>query len=275
MDANRKPYLRGKPYTYRIITERGAKMKNREANNTTNRLVLDCDPGIDVEEILKKFADQESKCKVRTAATAMAMVESGAAKSERQAAEKICKETGEPVEAVRTRIKRGKKTLGSTEPTKTEPDSLLTDDEKQVAENGELPPEQETDGDPRDRLKTKQSKNVGSNVTPPEKKKSQPECIEPSPQHPEMVSGAVDDTMDDPGKQAEAVISQADIEAQSHGEVLQKMAIKLESIKNEVEKKGLVPDGITEDMLQDIKYKIEHLRSTIEGIAKYKNIPWM
>jgi hypothetical protein len=167
------------------IEARREKMVKHEANNENTRVVVECAPGIGVEEILKKFADLESKCKVRTAATAMAMVESGAAKSERQAAERIGKETGEPVEAVRTRIKRGKKDLGSTEPTKTEPASLLTVDDKLAAENGELPLEQETDGDPRDVLKKKQRKNFDSNAEPPEKKISQPEGVEPPPQQSE------------------------------------------------------------------------------------------
>ena len=45
------------------------------------------------------------------------MVKNGAAKSERDAARKIAAESGEPEATVRIRIKRGKKKLGSGEPT--------------------------------------------------------------------------------------------------------------------------------------------------------------
>ena len=79
-------------------------------------------PGDGIEEILKRFADQESRCKIRTAETAKAMIESGAVNSEREAARVIAEQTGENENTVRQRIKRGKK-VGTPVPTpKTEPE---------------------------------------------------------------------------------------------------------------------------------------------------------
>jgi hypothetical protein len=244
-------------------------MINGEANSTSTHLILDCDPSIGVEEILKKFADQESKCKVRTAKAALAMVESGAAKSEREAAKIISEETGDKKETVRKRINRGKEAMGTSVPKKKE-----TDEKKQVFEKGELPQEQKSADNPRDKSGKNQGKNGASNPEPSGKKIPKPGCIEPPPQCPETASGTVDEIVDDPKEQAKASNDRTGKKAESHGEVLKKMAIDLDTIKNAVENKGVVPEDITEGMLQDIKFQSEHLRTTIEGIAKWNNVTW-
>jgi hypothetical protein len=79
------------------------------------RAISECDLD-NPDEVYEKLGELQSKCKIRTAQQALAMVRSGAAKSEREAAKVMAGETGEPEEALRTRIKRGKKKLGSVEP---------------------------------------------------------------------------------------------------------------------------------------------------------------
>lgn len=79
------------------------------ANGT--RLVIDCGPGVGIEEILKRFAEQESRCKVRTAEIAKSMIDAGVVSSEREAARHIATEIGDQPETVLQRINRGKKAM--------------------------------------------------------------------------------------------------------------------------------------------------------------------
>lgn len=48
------------------------------AESKSTRLVIDCGPGVGIEEILQHFAENESRCKIRAAGTAKAMIDSGA-----------------------------------------------------------------------------------------------------------------------------------------------------------------------------------------------------
>ncbi len=95
--------------------------------------IIDCtDPdGNAIEEILRAHAERESRCKVKTAEMAQALIDAGTAKSERDAARIIAGETGEPEEAIRTRIKRGKR-VGSVEPKKP----AVTEEDLDVIRHG-------------------------------------------------------------------------------------------------------------------------------------------
>ena len=73
--------------------------------DTGTSLVIDCTPDVSIDEILEKFADQEARCKVRTAETAQSMIDNGVVSSEREAARVIADQIGDSENTVRQRIK--------------------------------------------------------------------------------------------------------------------------------------------------------------------------
>lgn len=81
------------------------------------KIKFECDGDIDqntIDELLEVAAKKQVSCKFETRAAVVAKVESGAAKSEREAERQVADETGENEETVRSRNKRAKKAeLGS------------------------------------------------------------------------------------------------------------------------------------------------------------------
>lgn len=79
--------------------------------------IFECDVD-NPDEVLEMMAEQQMRCKIRTAKQAESMLNTGAVRSEREAARVIAKETGEFENTVRQRIKRGKKAMGTSVPKK-------------------------------------------------------------------------------------------------------------------------------------------------------------
>ncbi|UCG07113.1 MAG: hypothetical protein JSV83_00190 [Desulfobacterales bacterium] len=83
------------------------------------QLVIECSDPNDLAALERAVEESVGKCSITYAKQAKKMQEVGVAKSDRAAARKISEETGEPLESVRTRIRRGKKKMGSGEPKKS------------------------------------------------------------------------------------------------------------------------------------------------------------
>jgi Na+-transporting NADH:ubiquinone oxidoreductase subunit NqrF len=77
------------------------------------RITIDCADPNDSDLIVEQAVGRYN---VTYAKQALKLVAAGTVKSERQAARQIAEETGEPLETVRTMIKRGKTKMGSGEP---------------------------------------------------------------------------------------------------------------------------------------------------------------
>lgn len=92
----------------------------------------------EAEELLERLSELQSKCKIETAKQIQARIESGAAKSEREASRQIAGEIGESEETVKKRAYRGKKALGTVVPNDT---TAENDSEKSGCSGCNIEPE--------------------------------------------------------------------------------------------------------------------------------------
>ena len=82
------------------------------------KITIDCADPNDFTAVTEAAERAAGRCNITYAKQAAAMVDAGTVRSERKAAKQIAEETGEPLETVRTMVKRGKKEMGSGEPKK-------------------------------------------------------------------------------------------------------------------------------------------------------------
>lgn len=86
------------------------------------KITIECADPNDLQALTAAAEQAAGRCTIIYAKRAKALVDAGACKSERAAARHIADETGEPIETVRSMIKRGNKKMGAGAPKTTQTD---------------------------------------------------------------------------------------------------------------------------------------------------------